>query len=91
MTAARTSLNRAAEYRRLAEVEEALVESSPLANVREKHELAAARWTDLADMAERASAEHASRVAAAPTPAAPTPVPELAPSVDYDHDVAAND
>jgi len=93
MTAVRTSLSRAAEYRRLADAANALVDSSQLANVREKHEVAAARWTDLADLAERASAEHASRVAAAPAPAAPTPAPELAPPLDYDHDhdVAAND
>jgi hypothetical protein len=84
MSAVRTSLNRVAEYRRLAEAEEALIDSSPLANVREKHELAAARWTDLADLAERASAEHASRVAAVPAPA-----PALAPPIDHEIPVDA--
>jgi hypothetical protein len=81
MTAVRTSLNRAAEYRRLAEAANALVDSSQLANVREKHEVAAARWTDLADLAERASAEHASRVAAAPAPAS---APALGPPAPLD-------
>jgi len=56
MSGMRTRLDRATEYRRLALAATALVESSLLANVREKHELAAARWTDLAELAERSTA-----------------------------------
>jgi hypothetical protein len=65
MSAAGTPLGRAAEYRRLALAASALAETSLLANVREKHELSAARWADLAELAERTSAEHLSRVSMA--------------------------
>jgi hypothetical protein len=44
---------RAIEYRRLAIAANALAETSLLANVREKHEHAAARWTALALLDER--------------------------------------
>lgn len=60
-----TPQGRATEYRRLALAASALAEGSLLANVREKHELAAARWADLADLAERTNAEHLSRTATA--------------------------
>jgi hypothetical protein len=54
---------RAAEYRLLAQAADALAEASPLAHVREKHEQAAARWTELALLDERS----------AQTPIGPTP------------------
>ena len=54
-----------AEYRRLALAANALVETSVLANTREKHARSAARWTELADLAERASADHLARVSQA--------------------------
>jgi hypothetical protein len=44
---------RAIEYRRLATAANVLAETSLLANVREKHEQAAARWTALAMLDER--------------------------------------
>jgi hypothetical protein len=44
---------RAVEYRRLAEVSDAQVEATLLPQVREKHELAAARWRALAALDER--------------------------------------
>ena len=53
MTAMRKSMARAAEYRRLAIAAGALAETSLLANVREKHEQAAAKWTALAILGER--------------------------------------
>jgi hypothetical protein len=75
MSAARTLLDKATEYRRLALAASALVETSVLANVREKHELAAARWSDLAVLAERSSAERLSRISVGSR----GPAPELAP------------
>ncbi|HUO23078.1 MAG TPA: hypothetical protein VMU59_11235 [Caulobacteraceae bacterium] len=73
---------RAVEYRRLAAAAGALAEASPLANVREKHELAAAQWTALAVLDERlpqfAGAASGSAFAAGPhalpqiEPAAPS-------------------
>jgi hypothetical protein len=65
MSGAGTPLGRAAEYRRLELAARALADASVLDNVREKHELSAARWADLAHLAERASAEHTSRTAMA--------------------------
>jgi hypothetical protein len=44
---------RAAEYRRLALAADTLAENSLLAHVREKHELASARWTALAVLDEQ--------------------------------------
>ena len=44
---------RAAEYRQLALAAGARAEASSLANVREKHELAAVRWTALAVLDEQ--------------------------------------
>jgi len=44
---------KAGEYRRLACEALALASASGLDNVREKHELAAARWNDLAEQEER--------------------------------------
>jgi hypothetical protein len=44
---------RAAEYRRMAMAADTLAENSALANVREKHEQAAARWTALAVLDEQ--------------------------------------
>lgn len=44
---------RAAEYRRLALAADAQVEATLLPQVREKHELAAARWRALAELDER--------------------------------------
>jgi hypothetical protein len=44
---------RAAEYRRLATAAGALAEATPLPHVREKHETAAARWTELAILDEQ--------------------------------------
>ena len=68
-----------AEYRRLALAAHALVETSVLANTREKHARSAARWTELADLAERASADHRARVSHAPSKpvAEDADVPEL--------------
>ena len=43
---------RAAAYRRLSGEASALAESSALVNVREKHEVAAARWATLAALDE---------------------------------------
>lgn len=62
----RGQIKKVAEYRRLALAEIALVETSALANVREKHEVSAARWDDLADQAEQAIAAHVARVRVAP-------------------------
>lgn len=45
------------EYSRLADNAMALAEASVLDNVREKHELAAARWRDLALLTERPPAQ----------------------------------
>ena len=45
---------KAEEYRRLACDASALARASELDNVREKHELAAAQWTSLAEHEERA-------------------------------------
>lgn len=59
-------MQQAADFRRLALDERALVEASPLAHVRAKHELAAARWDGLADQAERVIAAHHARVRVAP-------------------------
>lgn len=59
-------MEKVAELRRLALDQKALVETSALAHVREKHELAALRWEDLADQAERAIAAHLARVRIAP-------------------------
>lgn len=44
--------NRAAEYRELAQKSAALAAASPLDHVREKHEMAAIRWSLLANMDE---------------------------------------
>ena len=44
---------RAAEYRLLALAARALADTSPLPHVREKHEVAAARWTALALLDEQ--------------------------------------
>jgi hypothetical protein len=44
---------KAGEYRRLASEASALARVSSLVNVREKHELAAACWTSLAEQEER--------------------------------------
>jgi hypothetical protein len=57
MTFAEQRQARAARYRLQAGAEIALIESSSLANVREKHEMAAARWTALAEMDERPTAQ----------------------------------
>lgn len=59
MTAVRKRLERAAEYRGRAMAATALAEASPLDNVRERHEAAAARWLDLAEMDERSVESHA--------------------------------
>jgi hypothetical protein len=48
MTSAEQKQARAAQYRLLADAQSALMETSVLPNVREKHELAAARWSALA-------------------------------------------
>jgi hypothetical protein len=53
MTFAEQRQARAEQYRRLAGIQSALIETSSLANVREKHEMAAARWSALADLDER--------------------------------------
>jgi len=53
MTFAEQKQARAVRYRSQADAETALVETSSLANVREKHELAAARWTALAEADDR--------------------------------------
>jgi hypothetical protein len=46
---------RADEYRRLAGEASALAQASGLDNVRDKHELAAAQWTALAEQMEYAT------------------------------------
>src|SRR5579862_5034549 len=51
-------MDKIADLRRFALEERALVETCALAHVRAKHELAAVRWDDLADQAERATAAH---------------------------------
>ncbi len=56
---------RADEYRRLADVATALAEASPLDNVREKHELAAEKWTNLAKLDDRVREETEARESAA--------------------------
>jgi hypothetical protein len=67
MSSAAGTLGKAAEYRRLADHAHVLEEASVLANDRDKHARSAAKWTELAELAERASAEHQARVSAAPT------------------------
>ena len=49
----RRNLDRAAEYRRLAQESSALAQASLLDHVREKHTRAAATWTALAQSDER--------------------------------------
>lgn len=49
----RRRAGRAAEYRKMAEASTILMATSTLGHVREKHELAAARWTALAELDER--------------------------------------
>jgi hypothetical protein len=44
---------RAAQYRRLADAQTALIETSNLPQVRQKHEMAAARWCALAALDEQ--------------------------------------
>ena len=53
MLAAEKRQIRAAEYRALALQSAALADATPLDHVREKHHLAAARWTALAEIDER--------------------------------------
>jgi hypothetical protein len=53
------NLIRAADYRDKAQAASALAGSSALAHVREKHERAAAVWSGLADMEERAPVRRA--------------------------------
>ena len=53
MTAVSSKQAKADEYRRLAQAEFALMEASVLANVREKHEIAAERWMALAGLDDR--------------------------------------
>jgi hypothetical protein len=52
---------RAAQYRLLASAQSALMGASSLPHVREKHELAAAKWSALADLDERPSTAAAGR------------------------------
>jgi hypothetical protein len=52
MLAAEKRQLRAAEYRALAAQSAALADATPLEHVREKHRLAAARWTALAEVDE---------------------------------------
>jgi hypothetical protein len=52
MTFAEQRQARAAQYRLLADAQSALMQSSDLAHVRDKHELAAARWSALAQLDE---------------------------------------
>jgi len=66
MTAVQKRSLRAAEYHDRALAASALAEASPLAQVREKHERAAIRWRELAELNEE-------RVAA-PGLQAPVPV-----------------
>jgi hypothetical protein len=61
---------RAAEYRAYAKQAQALADASPLAHVREKHELAAARWEDLAVKDETSHAERQARAPGASSPPA---------------------
>ena len=61
-----SQVQKVADLRRLALDQRTLGETCALANVREKHELAAARWDDLADQAERTIAAHLARVRVAP-------------------------
>lgn len=49
---------RAVEYRSRALAAQVLAEASLLANVRERHEAAAARWRDLAELDERSVEAH---------------------------------
>jgi len=53
MTFAEQRQARAAKYRVQADAELALIGAASLANVREKHEMAAARWSALAELDER--------------------------------------
>lgn len=46
---------KSAEYRARADDAAALADASPLANVREKHQAAAVRWTELAVLYESAT------------------------------------
>jgi hypothetical protein len=57
MTFAEQRQARAALYRTQAGAQLALVESSSLAQVRDKHERAAARWLALAELDERPMSE----------------------------------
>lgn len=56
---------RADEYRGRAADATALADAAILANVRERHEAAAARWTDLARLNERQASPRDARTAAA--------------------------
>ena len=58
MIAAQKWQIRAAEYRRLATESLVLAEASVLDHVREKHELASIRWTDLAALDEARSEDN---------------------------------
>ena len=53
MTAAEKRQLRAALYRGLADEATVIAAATTLANVREKHERAAARWVELAEMDEQ--------------------------------------
>jgi hypothetical protein len=67
----RSRETRAIEYRRMAAHAADLAQASPLSHVREKHEVAAARWAALAELDERPSD-------AAPKPAPPALEPVAA-------------
>ena len=53
MTFVEQRLARAAQYRNLALAQTALVDASSLPHVREKHEMAAAKWSALAELDEQ--------------------------------------
>lgn len=63
----------AEEYRARAHDASNAAEASPLAEVRRKHETAAAVWTDLADAEDARAAERAKRLEAAEALAADEP------------------
>jgi hypothetical protein len=67
------------EYRDRASEAAGLAKASPLAHVREKHETAAVRWTELAELNERDGGVHAQNGPEAGPVAAAPPSSEDAP------------
>lgn len=81
MTLVQKQQDKAEEYRDRAAISAGLAETSALERVREMHLRAAATWTEMADLHDRAAFESGLRLAAATHGASPIK-PLLAPSGD---------